>query len=577
MDMGYSMNKRGGYYKIGVAYGLDKKMSVAMLYFGTEPRPSIRSLAIGAKVSRGFARTVLEDLNVLPKLNRRKRRATTMVAPSSGITPAATDCAGSSGRVVAMRKTWAMTTTTTGTVAAASSSFHDVAATSGPCGASSSSAAVGVAGGRCAADNNDEEIASVIIEEEDVGGEAATNTSSAAASPSATPKTNNNRVAALENMIATGATMTAVTDELLKGLPDKESSTTARKSSRLARNRNISSKKMNEIENGDSDANHAKLESRAKRAKSVLQGGDESEDGKTSRTTVGRSRQKSTSSPILAAHKKRLDELLKGLPDTPNVKYYEEESAWRFCNPKLPEEETKSNQKVSPENLTELRGGGALPSLSVPVSPNDLPPLPPAAPMPTLPNTRFCYWSFDEESRVLFADFRVSSCRTAEEEGEGGGRCGIKIVREDEVFLFTMMERDDITVISQGLADEINSSLWSREYIEGVTGSVYHHKFRAFETMFREDGSISEQTREKEGWYSMKFADYFQYLDRRRSVKHRLQDTSSIENGDLINDFTFIDIDGHERTVNVDTEAIVRLRVTAYLSLSSSPTSFKII
>ncbi len=349
----------------------------------------------------------------------------------------------------------------------------------------------------------------------------------------------------------------------------EESSTTARKSSRPARNNPLI--KINEIENSDSDANHAKLENRAKRAKLVLQGGDESEVGETSRMVVRRSRQKSQErnsnavADTTAADTKRLDELLKGLPDTPSVKYYEEESAWRFCNPKLPEEEMKSNQEVSPENLTELREGGALPSLSVPVSPNDLPPLPPAAPMPTLPNTGFCEWSFDEESRVLFADFRVPSCRTAEE--EGGGRCGIKIVREDEVFLFTMMERDDITVISQGLADEINSSLWSREYIEGEIGSVYHHKFRAFETMFREDGTISEQTREKEGWYSMKFADYFQYLERRRSVKHRLQDTSSIQKGDLIKDFTFIDIDGHETTVNVDTEAIVRLIVTAYLSL----------
>ena len=323
--------------------------------------------------------------------------------------------------------------------------------------------------------------------------------------------------------------------------------------------RSVSEVSLKKIVNAD----ETKRGSRAKRAKSESRGGDESEVKQNSNIFA------ETTSAISAAHtKKMLDELLKGLPDNPPREYYEEESAWRFYNPKLPEKETKSKKAVSQENLTELRGGGALPSLLVPVSPDNLPPLPPAAPMPTLPNTGFCDWSFDEKSRVLFADFRVPSCRTAEEEGGGGGgRRGIKIVREDESFLFTMMERDDITVISQGLADEINSSLWSREYIEGIIGSVYHHKFRGFETMLREDGTISEQTREKEGWYSMKFADYFQYLERRRSVKHKLRDTSSIEDGDLIKDFTFIDMNGHETTVDVDTEAIVRLRELPFLSL----------
>ena len=64
------------------------------------------------------------------------------------------------------------------------------------------------------------------------------------------------------------------------------------------------------------------------------------------------------------------------------------------------------------------------------------------------------------------------------------------------------MERDDITVISQGLADAINPSLYSNDYIKGVIGSIDHHKVRRF-------------TRQRQiveaGWHTMKFEDYFDY------------------------------------------------------------------
>lgn len=308
-----------------------------------------------------------------------------------------------------------------------------------------------------------------------------------------------------------------------------------------------------------------KSEGRPKRVRSVtMPGGGENEVQKTSRRTSEQPKVTGTLScnsqeqntihvdteftaAVLVGRRRRMEELLTGLPDTPNVNCYEEESAWRFYNPEFPEVETMSSKKgLSPEKLTELRGGIALSPLSVPISPDELPPLPPAAPLPPLPDTEFCDWSFDEESRVLLADFRVPSRRKMEGEGE---RFEVKVVREDEIFLLTMMERDDITVISQGLADEINSSIWSREYIESVIGSVYHHKFRGFQTMFREDGTISEQTMEKEGWYSMKFSDYFKYLEQRCSVKSNLLDTK---------DFTFIDSYGTTTTVDVDNEVLVR-------------------
>ena len=74
MEAGYSLNKRGGIYKRGVAHGLLMKNKVAQLYFQFGPGTSIGFLANEARVSRDFARKVLEYLNVLPRLNPRHRK-----------------------------------------------------------------------------------------------------------------------------------------------------------------------------------------------------------------------------------------------------------------------------------------------------------------------------------------------------------------------------------------------------------------------------------------------------------------------------------------------------------------------
>ena len=74
MEVKYSVNKRGGIYKRGAAYGLDKKIYVAQLYFRFGPGTSIRFLAKNARVSQDFARRVLEDLNALPRLIPRHRK-----------------------------------------------------------------------------------------------------------------------------------------------------------------------------------------------------------------------------------------------------------------------------------------------------------------------------------------------------------------------------------------------------------------------------------------------------------------------------------------------------------------------
>ena len=190
-------------------------------------------------------------------------------------------------------------------------------------------------------------------------------------------------------------------------------------------------------------------------------------------------------------------EWLEGLPRDASENYVEE-SAWRFHNPAFPES--------SAEQLTPLRHHSILQQAPVPAE--KLTPLPHASSLPKLPTTEFCKWTYDEKSRVLLANFRPYSVIHGE----------IKIVPEDEGFLFRMMERDDITVISEGLADAMDSSLWTPEFISGFIGADYYHKFRKFEMITKpvtERDSAGEQSVEhlveKEGWYSMKVSDYFEY------------------------------------------------------------------
>jgi hypothetical protein len=200
-----------------------------------------------------------------------------------------------------------------------------------------------------------------------------------------------------------------------------------------------------------------------------------------------------------------------------------------------------------------------------------------------LPDTGRCAWSYDERTRVLLADFRRASSRlrrcqrsntsdAPNDDGEGGAKQeeeedddddGVRLTREDEVFLLEMMERDDVTVVSEGLADAVNDTLWTPDYIEGCIGSEYHHKFRSFVKVPPHPGGGGggggqQQPRENDGWYSMKFSDYFRYLQHRREcLTSSVHWDGSNANGNLDRGFTFIDSYGKEITVDVENEAIV--------------------
>jgi hypothetical protein len=106
-----------------------------------------------------------------------------------------------------------------------------------------------------------------------------------------------------------------------------------------------------------------------------------------------------------------------------NSEFYEEETAWRFHNPDFALDEN--------DNLTVSRDA-SIPSLTPPTSHKLLKCIPPPPPLPTLPSTGFCAWSFDSDSRVLLANFRDPILAETTK-----GK--VTIVHEDEVFLFKMM------------------------------------------------------------------------------------------------------------------------------------------
>jgi len=249
---------------------------------------------------------------------------------------------------------------------------------------------------------------------------------------------------------------------------------------------------------------------------------------------------------------------------------YEEESSWRYYNPTFP-----PSDEPNGERLTQCREGEFVSNINLPTSADELRPLPPpvSLTMASLPNTGYCNWSYDDETRVLLADFRNAPQQQrqsmAGRQQQGGKRMKrneVHIESEDEIFLLHMMEKDDITVLSEGLADTINPSFWKSDYIEGCIGSEYHHKFRSF-----------IEGREKDGWYSMKFSDYLRYLERRECVKNNRKNVDGSSGGGesngsmtVVNDelpnnteFTFTDSYGEVHSVNVDTEAIYMLDVDA--------------
>ena len=86
--------------------------------------------------------------------------------------------------------------------------------------------------------------------------------------------------------------------------------------------------------------------------------------------------------------------------------------------------------------------------------------------IPDLPNTGYCKWTYDEKTRVLLAKFEEQI-----------------INAEDENFLLQMMERDDVTVVSEGLVSPLDEKLWDLKYLDDRIIPNIDQKYTPTKTM----------------------------------------------------------------------------------------------
>lgn len=191
------------------------------------------------------------------------------------------------------------------------------------------------------------------------------------------------------------------------------------------------------------------------------------------------------------------------------------------------------------------------------VSIEEIRPIPPPPPLPEFPNTGSCRWTFDEESRVLIADFSNLA------EGDPNNRI-LTVV--DTKFLFEMYERDDVTVISRGLLNlsKVDPSLWSLDYMRRCVGREYYHKIRRFDRSIDSQGV--ETYSEMDALYSMRFGEYVQYCDQRRSYLEKIAATAQSSTTNIADFhkepvFTFEDHEGRVHSVGVLTSALYMIDV----------------
>jgi hypothetical protein len=99
--------------------------------------------------------------------------------------------------------------------------------------------------------------------------------------------------------------------------------------------------------------------------------------------------------------------------------------------------------------------------------------LPPPNPMPEVPtDDPSCTWTFDEETRILRAALKPNT------------ECFSPKAKK---FMFLMMERDDIAIITGGHCRNLDASLWNNECIKSKSGERYHHRFRRFRRRINDD------------------------------------------------------------------------------------------
>jgi hypothetical protein len=222
---------------------------------------------------------------------------------------------------------------------------------------------------------------------------------------------------------------------------------------------------------------------------------------------------------------------------------YCEETAYRFHNPPFLEDK---------QQLAIVRDQN-IPGNMKPIKSSELEPLPLPSPFHPGRDSDHCDWSYDQTTRVLLANFLAPA---AKHDGK------VIVTREDKEFLLNMMQRDDITVVSEGLAGSITESpLLEQTYITTSIGSQYHHKVKEFrKTSVKPRGLVptgeTDGLYEETKWHSMTFKDYFTYLEIRQQQAQNDEDTDTVA---AKHTFNFIDCDGTDVTIDPSESVLVSL------------------
>jgi len=180
----------------------------------------------------------------------------------------------------------------------------------------------------------------------------------------------------------------------------------------------------------------------------------------------------------------------------------------------------KKMTKASDEPLKTLQSRAKKSKIGVKTT--NCEPLPSDNSPPQFPSSGSCTWSYDPISYVVLA-------RLHSENGE--------IDNTDLECILAMMERPDITLVIEGLADGLDPKLWSMKGIERGICHTYHHKFAQFHRNIQSTDQINQKQKkrsllatrdgsmdyfyidiEKSDYVSMKLSDYFIYLSKREKT-----------------------------------------------------------
>jgi hypothetical protein len=153
--------------------------------------------------------------------------------------------------------------------------------------------------------------------------------------------------------------------------------------------------------------------------------------------------------------------------------------------------------------------------------------LDPPAPLPKIMSDENMHCSFNAKERILKVTIQPDHI----------------LSQQNKKFLYTMMERDDIAVITHGLCHALDSSMWSsKEGFCKTSGGLDHNVFRRFK---KKSGDFSGEYEEVNKDISMSADKYFEYLEERQKMLDGLRQSNTMLYTDgegELNDFDLNDV-----------------------------------